>query len=87
MWLKHVFLLAQKPKVKIRHDSRTTKVCPHATVMAEFGDCNRGINISMLNQALGVIGLIAKLEGAPPIGGSRSAWELGRATIHKAVSS
>ena len=78
---KQLFLLTQKPKVKIRHDSRTTKVCPHATVMAEFGDCNRGINISMLNQALGVIGLIAKLEGAPPIGGSRSAWALGREEV------
>ena len=74
-------MLPQKPKVKIRQYSGTTKVCPRATVLAEFGDCNRGINISMLNQALGVIGLIAKLEGAPPIGGSRSAWELGRATI------
>ena len=49
--------------------------------MAEFGDCNRGINISMLNQALGVVGLLTKLEGAPPIGGSRSAWELRRATL------
>ena len=31
---KHVFLLPQKPKAKIRQYSGTTKVCPRATALA-----------------------------------------------------
>jgi len=41
------FSLAQKPKVKIRHDSRSTKVSPRATVMAEYRDRYRGTSIIM----------------------------------------
>ena len=68
------FSLAQKPKVK-------TKVSPQDAVMAEFEDRYRGTSIIMPVRRWGVVGLITKLEGAPLIGGSRSAWELRRATL------
>ena len=83
---KQLFLLTQKPKVKIRHDSRTTKVCPHATVMAEFGDCNRGINISMLNQALGCGRSNHKIGRCTSDRRVESAWELKWATARRKLA-
>ena len=54
------FSLAQKPKVKIRHDSILTKVSPQDAVMAEFEDRYRGTSIICLVRRWGVVGLITK---------------------------